>query len=147
MLTLRNRNLIFLFFSLGILASCVQVGKKEIVQEIGVEGTEGISVEKIELQELVSAPKKWKDLYIETEGYYQTGFEKSALYISSSDYEVEEKALWLNFDEELSAKMPQDSEYNGKKVRVRGRVSLKKGHLMQYSATIGDVYYIALVEE
>lgn len=147
MLTLRNKNLISLFFSLGILASCVQVGKKEMVQEMGVEGAESISVEHIELQELISAPKKWEDLYIETEGYYQAGFEKCALYVSPSSYEVEKKALWLNFDEELSAKMPQDSEYDSKKVRVRGKVSLKKGHLMQYAATIEDVYYIALAEE
>lgn len=147
MLTLRNRNLISLFFSLGILTSCVQVGKKEVVQEIGVEGSESISVENVELQELISTPKKWKDLYIETEGYYQIGFEKCALYASPSGNEVEEKALWLNFNENLSAKMPQDSEYDSKKVRVRGKVSLKKGHLMQYAATIEDVYYIALAEE
>jgi len=142
-----NRNFINVFFALGILISCDRGDKKEIVQEMQIERSENITLENVELEELISAPKKWEGLYVEVEGYYKAGFEECALYVSQSNYGIERKAFWLNFEKALSNKMPTDSGYNGKKVKVRGQVSLGKGHLMQYAGTIEGIYYIALFKD
>lgn len=144
-----NSRLFCLILLLGsFLFSCIKFNKKKLPEEVGVEGTENLSVEKVQLQELISNPKDWKDSLVETEGYYQAGYEESALYMGRTGDGLVRKGIWVSFSKELSAKMAPDSEYyNNKKVRVRGRVSLNKGHVMQYAATIEDVYYIALVKE
>lgn len=143
-----NSKLFCLILLLGsILFSCIMFDKKELPKEVGIEGTENLTVEKVDLQELISNPKNWEDSLVETEGYYRSGFEESALYIGRTGDGLTNKGMWLNFSKDLLAKLAPDSEYYNKKIRVRGRVSLKKGHAMQYPATIEDVYYIALVEE
>jgi hypothetical protein len=131
---------------MSILLSCTRISRKELPKEVGVEGMENIAVKKVELQELTSLPRKWKDSLIETQGYFISGFEESALYVSRTGDGLERDAVWINLEDRLWGKIDMEN-YSGKKIKVRGRVSLKKGHLMQYAATIGNVYYVAIAEE
>jgi hypothetical protein len=54
--------------------------------------------------ELLENPLDYRDSIVEIQGYYRSGFEKSALYATKNDYinTNNKRAIWIGFHENLS---------------------------------------------
>lgn len=81
---------------------------------------------------------------VEVTGLFRYEFEQVCLY--SRDPACP-GAIWLDFNRELAqqARSGLDSLQlcRGKEITVRGRFSLKKGHLNEYDATLEDIVFMS----
>jgi hypothetical protein len=84
----------------------------------------------VSIQELAAAPDKFHDTYVQTTGFYCSGFEESGLYSTPGCNHDKKLGVWL------TGTAP-DSNFRGQKVAITGRVDAgNHGHLAQWAAQV-----------
>ena len=102
----------------------------------------------VQINELVSNKSKYHGEWIETEGYYSFGFERSELSYDSTFKLIDgsitsriHNALWIEFSPQFKNHSKISKNANTAYVRVQGFLdTTQRGHMGIYSAELTNTY-------
>ncbi|WP_192823223.1 hypothetical protein [Rufibacter sp. LB8] len=97
----------------------------------------------VDIEQLLEDPNRFNGKYIELSGIFVYEFENVGIYKTRmAAYRKDSKnAFWTEFEEGLLTGEELEGLKN-KRIVVRGLVSERKGHLMQFAGTLKKVNYL-----
>ncbi|WP_153800592.1 hypothetical protein [Foetidibacter luteolus] len=119
-------------------------------KELTLDELNELKVIKLPLGELLENKALYHGQYIQTEGYFESCFERSALYynhqVKLGDTIIEVKArpeLWVRFNYRISLSSAGLDSLRNRLVEVKGFFDTTgKGHLNYYEAELKNIYSI-----